>query len=140
VLAHAAATWFMAGLIWFVQVVHYPLFAGAGRDNFADYARRHQARTTWLVGPPMLVEAAAAAWLAAVPPTGTTPWLTALGVALVAVIWLCTALVLVPCHGRLSAGFDPAAHRRLVRVNWVRTAAWSLRGVVALAIVVPGPP
>ncbi|MFY0528690.1 hypothetical protein ACN28I_37835 [Archangium gephyra] len=26
-LAHAAATLFMVGLIWFVQVVHYPLFS-----------------------------------------------------------------------------------------------------------------
>jgi hypothetical protein len=31
-LAHAAATLFMVGVIWFVQLVHYPLFAAsAGR-------------------------------------------------------------------------------------------------------------
>lgn len=29
-LVHAAATWAMVGLVWFVQVVHYPLFAQVG--------------------------------------------------------------------------------------------------------------
>ena len=28
--AHAAATWALVGLIWTVQVVHYPLFALVG--------------------------------------------------------------------------------------------------------------
>ena len=29
-LLHAGATFFMCGLIWFVQIVHYPLFAQVG--------------------------------------------------------------------------------------------------------------
>ena len=29
-LVHAASTLFMAGVIWFVQVVHYPLMASVG--------------------------------------------------------------------------------------------------------------
>lgn len=31
---HAGATLFMTGLIWFVQVVHYPLFLRVGEGNF----------------------------------------------------------------------------------------------------------
>lgn len=59
-LVQSAATLFMTGLIWFVQVVHYPLFGSAGRDIFAGYERAHQRRTGWVVGPPMLVELATA--------------------------------------------------------------------------------
>ena len=33
---HALATIFMAGVIWFVQVVHYPLFRAVGRDVSGD--------------------------------------------------------------------------------------------------------
>jgi hypothetical protein len=33
-LANAAATFFMVGVIWFVQVVHYPLFARVGTLDF----------------------------------------------------------------------------------------------------------
>lgn len=30
-LVHAAVTLYMTGVIWFVQVVHYPLFSCVGR-------------------------------------------------------------------------------------------------------------
>ena len=46
------------------------------------------------------------------------------------------ALVQVPLHRRLQGGFDAAAHRRLVRTNWLRTAAWTLRAALALRLAV----
>jgi hypothetical protein len=49
---------------------------------------------------------------------------------LLAAVWITTALVQVPLHRRLSAGYDEPTGRRLVRTNWVRTALWSLRGLV----------
>ena len=55
-LLHFASTWAMVGLIWFVQIVHYPLFAQVGRDEFPLYERRHKAWTTWIVAPLMLTE------------------------------------------------------------------------------------
>jgi hypothetical protein len=38
---HLAATAAMVGLIWFVQVVHYPLFASVGADEFVAYENAH---------------------------------------------------------------------------------------------------
>ncbi len=64
-LAHLAATWYMTGLVWFVQLVHYPLFAGVGTQGWTAYAAAHTRRTRWVVGPPMLVEAAASLLLVA---------------------------------------------------------------------------
>jgi hypothetical protein len=60
-LIHALVTWFMTGLIWFVQVVHYPLMAAVGSPGFAAYEAAHSRRTTWVVAPVMLAEAATAA-------------------------------------------------------------------------------
>jgi hypothetical protein len=51
---------------------------------------------------------------------------------LLAVIWISTAFVQVPCHEQLSQGFDKAVHQRLVWTNWLRTAAWSLRALLVL--------
>jgi len=132
--ANLAATLFMTGLIWFVQVVHYPLFASTGRDEFQAYERRHQALTTWVVAPPMLVELLSSMLLLWFRPPGISIWLLLTGAALVALIWVSTALVQVPCHGRLSQNFDLNAHRRLVRTNWVRTIAWTLRGILVLGM------
>lgn len=136
-LLHAGATLMMTGLIWFVQVVHYPLFSAVGVDGAPRYAAAHQRLTTRVVGPLMLLEGAGAVWLAARPPTGVPALLPIAGLALLAVIWGATALAQVPCHRRLSQGFDEATHRRLVRTNWVRTIGWSLRSIAALAMLTP---
>jgi len=59
VVAHAAATLVMVGVIWFVQVVHYPLMARVSASQFAAYEHEHQNRTTFVVAPTMLIEAVA---------------------------------------------------------------------------------
>ena len=46
----------MFGLIWFVQIVHYPLFGLVGVSGFPTYQAAHQSRTTFVVFPLMLVE------------------------------------------------------------------------------------
>ncbi|MEQ8316095.1 MAG: hypothetical protein RIE77_09490 [Phycisphaerales bacterium] len=130
-LVHAAATWFMVGLIWFVQVVHYPLFAGVGEAGWAEYSRRHQSLTTLVVGPTMLVEVVSAAALLAFLP-GT---LTIAGAVLLALVWASTFFVQVPLHGRLGKGHDAAVMRTLVATNWVRTVLWTARGVIAMALL-----
>lgn len=135
VLLHLAATLVMVGLIWFVQVVHYPLMAHVGRAGFAAYEQAHTRRTAWVVAPPMLVEVATGIALLWVRPAGVSLAAALAGVALLAVVWGSTRFVQVPCHERLSRAFAPGVHRRLVSTNWVRTAAWSLRGVLVVWLV-----
>lgn len=146
-LVHVGATIFMTGLIWFVQVVHYPLMDGVGAERWIRYERRHQARTTLVVAPAMLLELACAVLLVALcsgflSPSRAAASLAArlaplawLGLALLTVVWLSTCLWQVPLHRRLSGGFDPQRHRRLVAGNWVRTVGWSGRAIVALAML-----
>jgi len=129
-VVHAAATWFMAGVSWMVQLVHYPLFAFADRTRYSAMAAAHSERITWVVGPAMLVELGTALWLLARPPAGASRALLITGLALLAVIWLSTALLQGPDNGRLAAGFDATIHRRLVTTNWLRTIAWSARALL----------
>lgn len=121
----------MTGLIWFVQIVHYPLFAHVGVAEFARYEQLHSFRTTLVVMPVMLIELAAAAALVALP-TPAPRWMVFTGAALIAAIWLSTFLLSVPRHTELAAGFLPEAHRQLVLTNWIRTLAWTVRAVLAL--------
>ena len=134
-LIHAGATLAMVGLIWFVQIVHYPLFELASERRFERFAAEHQRRTSFVVVPLMITEAGSALALVAAPPLGLGRGLPWLGVFLLALIWLSTALLQVPMHRRLSAGHDLPAVRRLVATNWLRTAAWTARGWLALALL-----
>lgn len=131
---HLVSTVFMAGVIVYVQVVHYPLMARVGATGFVDYESRHMVRTGWVVGPPMVVEAATAVWLASTT-TGSPARPAALvGLGLLAIIWVSTAALQAPAHGRLVRGFDASVHRRLVSTNWIRTLAWLARVPVALVL------
>ena len=134
-LIHAAVTLAMVGLIWFVQIVHYPLFSKVGRSEFKGYEVEHQRRTTWVVAPLMLVELISAIALIWIRPAAVSSWLAWTGIIVIAGVWAMTYWVQVPQHARLAAAYDADTVRRLVSGNWCRTAAWTARGLLVLAMM-----
>ena len=123
----------MVGIIWFVQIVHYPLFGRVGNEKFTEFQNRHQRWTTWVVGPPMLIEAFTSMLLVWHPPIPNIPLLL-LAVGLLFVIWMSTLFLQIPTHGELERGFNARSHRSLVLTNWIRTIAWTLRGGLLLCV------
>lgn len=137
-MVHAAATWVMVGVIWFVQLVHYPLMDRVRTEPaeaFPNFEKAHQRGTTLIVAPAMLLELATAVWLVIALTGGVAAMLAWAGLVLVGVNWVSTAALQMPCHRKLEKGFDPVTHRKLVQSNWLRTAAWSARGILAAALV-----
>ena len=133
-LTNLAATLFMTGLIWFVQIVHYPLFAAVGAGEFRAYHADHSRRTTRVVLPVMLIEAATALLLPSWLPAGAPARAAWSALLLLALVWASTGLLQVPRHGQLGRGFDAAAVRALGAGNWLRTTAWSARAALLLWI------
>jgi hypothetical protein len=133
---HLLATAAMVGLIWFVQIVHYPLFAAVGRPEFPEYAQRHQHLTSFVVGPFMAAEGATALWLAIAPPVGVSRWLALAALAVLGVVLGSTVLLQVPRHAVLANGYDETRARTLVSTNWIRTVGWTTRGVLAAVMLV----
>ena len=131
VLGQLASTLPLVGLIWTIQVVHYPLFGAVGAPGFVGYHARHSTRISLVVMPLMLVELATTIGSVVV---DTGRWIALIPVA---VVWATTFLISVPLHGRLGTGFDARAHRALVVTNWIRTAAWTAHGAGLLATVAP---
>lgn len=134
-ILHAAATWFMVGLIWVVQLIHYPLFALVGKSSFTEYEAAHTSRMGAALAVPAIVEVVAAALVFATLPAGVSRLTALAGGGFLAAIWLITAAVHVRQHRALAAGFDAVIHRDLVRSNWLRTALWSGRGVLAAVML-----
>ena len=89
-LAQVGATLAMAGITWFAQVVHYPLFGHVGRDAFSIYEALNMRLTNFVVGPLILVEGVTALALVWRQPEGVLLIQVLLGVGLLAVIWLST--------------------------------------------------
>lgn len=132
---HAFSTLAMMGLVWFVQVVHYPLMSRVGSESFAAFEAAHLKRTRVVVGPLMVGEALAAVVLLAARPEQVPLWMTIAGAVLLGGVWLLTFLVLVPKHERLVLGWDARTHARLVQWNLPRALMWTVRGVLAVLML-----
>ncbi len=126
----ATSTWAMAGLIWMVQLVHYPILATYSAAAPARAAADHQRRISWVVGPLMAAEGASALILLFDRPEMMPRWSAWAALALLGVALVSTVMIQVPLHARLAERHDARDAARLVSTNWIRTAAWSMRGLL----------
>lgn len=124
------ATVWMTGIIWFVQVVHYPLMASVGESTFVDYERAHTRLTSYIVGPAMILEVVTAIFLFRLRPLEIESYWLLVGLILILIIWFATGVFSVPLHSRLAKSFDAKSHKWLVRSNWIRTGAWTARAAL----------
>lgn len=135
-LAHAAATCALAGLVWVVQLVVYPAFLLVGpTSGWADHHRAHGTAITCVVLLPWAVQGLTCALLLVRRPAGVPPVLALLAGALGLTTVLLTVAVQVPLHTRLGAGYDDAVARRLLSTNRLRVAAWTAAAAVALVML-----
>jgi len=134
-VVHLVATSMMAGLIWFVQLVHYPLFAKVGQQNFVGYELVHQRRTAWIVGPLMLVEGLSVIAIFFWRQDDFNYVLPLMGLVMLGSIHLSTIFLQVPKHRKLSSGLNNETVTQLVKGNWIRTFGWSARTVLAAIMV-----
>lgn len=124
---HLAVTWMLVGLIWVVQILVYPQFRHVAPAEFRDYHFAHCFRIGLIVAHLLFVEAATAAWLL-YEGRQAQPFIISTG--LIPIIWLTTAVFQAPIHTRLGRGFDAPLISRLILTNWIRTLAWTARGIL----------
>jgi hypothetical protein len=137
-LLQLVVTAYMVGVIWLIQLVHYPLLqclAPLSTAEFITYTQRHVSTITWVVGPAMLLEAVLGVWCLWQAPK-TLQGLCLLGAGLLLVIWASTALLQVPCHAILQQRFDANVIGQLVASNWVRTVAWTVKLMTVIVATV----
>jgi L-cystine uptake protein TcyP (sodium:dicarboxylate symporter family) len=116
----------LVGLIWTIQLVHYPSFNYIDSQTYKSFQSFHVNAITPLVAPLMIIE-----MLFYVLSLKFDFYLKKIHYiiifTLLTTIWLCTAFVSVPLHNALQAGKDSILISKLVGTNWIRTFAWTLK-------------
>jgi hypothetical protein len=125
----------MVGLIWMIQIVHYPLFGLVGSDTFKEYHQEHTILITPIVGIVMVVELVSSMIMILQPVRGISIIIPISGLILILFIWASTAFLQIPYHQSLNQTYDPHSINMLILTNWIRTIAWSLRGLITMYIL-----
>ena len=128
-----ALTGYMVGLIWLIQLIHYPAFRSVDSERWPAFHQAHTAALGLLAGGPMILSLLVGCWLG-----WTVPSMRQYAViGLEVVAWIATFALSVPQHHRLAAGPDAKAIERLIATNWIRTSAWSVKLVLLLLPLQP---
>lgn len=132
-LLNTVSSFFMMGLIWYVQLVHYPTFKFIDEEIFQSFHAHHSLKTGIIVMPIMSIELASSGAL-----TWFYGWtsLHAIGFYVVIFIWLSTFILSVPKHNALSHGKVDSLITDLIATNWVRTALWTAKSGISFYLLI----
>lgn len=118
---------YMFGVIWVIQLIHYPSFASINASAFQNFHNQHTAAMGIIVGPVMVLELLVSAWLL----NYEVNLISVSNFVLVLSLWILTFFVSVPLHNKLAQTQDLTVIQNLISTNWPRTALWSLRAILA---------
>lgn len=119
----------MTGLIWLVQLIHYPSYKYINPTKFSAYQNFHTTTITFIVGPVMVMEIFTGMAILFDQKLNLLSSINFTGLIL---IWAATVFFSVPLHGKLSTGSDLQTIHSLISTNWIRTICWTLRSVLII--------
>jgi hypothetical protein len=131
-LLHLVATSAMCGIIWLVQLVHYPTFHYVDSLRATSFEVFHQNAITPIVLPLMLLEMATFGLLFK---QGERDRGFLCSGVILAIVWLSTFLIQTPIHQQLVLGFNPDLIAKLILTNWIRTLGWSVRMILIFRLI-----
>jgi len=132
-LTNIVSTLFLTGLIWVVQLVHYPSFQFWG-SRMAEAHAFHSIRISIIVVPIMILELASsfALSMSEVPYKG---W-HIMGLVCVLLIWAITFFFIVPVHNVIPfVELPEQSIEKLVSLNTWRTVLWSLKSIIGIYLL-----
>ena len=134
ILAHLALCLFMTGLIWTIQLIHYPAFRYIDMSKFTDFTQFHGRNITPITALPMVLELLTGALLLYY----FKDFFYSLNFFLILLVWASTFFLSVPIHVQLSSLRDEVLIEKLILTNWPRTILWTLRSGLLLWMIMMG--
>ncbi len=134
-VAQLVVTAALTGLIWIVQLVHYPGFRYVDHTQFSSFQQHHMRSISYIVVPLMLVEVVLSCWLQIDYWNRDEMYIITTANVLLVVIWVATFFVSTPIHSKLlTQGYNEILINKLVDTNWIRTVLWSARTLILIIV------
>ena len=127
---HFLSTSLMVGIIWVIQLLHYPTFHFIKESDYVEFQHFHMQRISFIVVPVMIIELLSGFMLVYYFQSN----LLILCLIILLVIWLITFVFFTKLHQSLLGGYDKIIVDKLVQINWSRTVLWSLKLIILIYI------
>ena len=124
IVIHFISTSLMVGIIWIIQLLHYPAFHFIDKASYSAFQDFHMNRVSFIVVPTMITEFVSGVLVVLILPKY---FLFKISLGILASIWIVTFLFFTKLHQSLTVGYDEVLVNKLVRLNWLRTALWTAR-------------
>jgi hypothetical protein len=126
-------TLYNTGVIWVLQLNHYPLYVKVGQHEFRDYLTAHNGRILLPIVLPSIAAFISSLLLLWRQPVQIPNWSLWLVNLLNAATLLSTIFVQGPAHNQLArGGYSEILIRKIITTNWLRTIAWTVNGLLLL--------
>ena len=134
-ILHLVSTSIMVGVIWIIQLVHYPTFLFIDKQKYMKFQEFHMSRVSYIVMPTMIAELFSGIYILLYNNILMLNTFFLLASFSLFLNWVITALVFVKIHNGLLIKYEKKIILLLVKLNWLRTILWSLR-LVFLTIII----
>jgi len=131
-LSNLVLSFIAVGLIWTIQLVHYPSMKYIPKDRFPEYHNFHSIRISILAIPLMFAELVTSTILLYQNLNNAIQTIFLVNLILVLLIWLSTFLIQVPLHNALSKEKNTEKLSKLIFSNWIRTILWTSRSILMI--------
>ena len=129
---HLTSTSIMVGVIWVIQLVHYPSFKYVKESDFIIFQKYHMNNISYIVFPVMLIELITSLLIFF---SGEKSFFFMLSLFCLFLIWVITVGLFTKFHNILKEGKDLKMIKKMIRANWIRTLLWTLRLIMILFVI-----
>ncbi|MEM1283642.1 MAG: hypothetical protein AAGG81_08825 [Chlamydiota bacterium] len=132
ILTHYSATLMMTGIIWFAQLVFYPLFKMFKEKQRFEYCSKYISKASNLAVPILITELV----------TGVLilfrlfdEWIWYVNLFFISLSWWATVFYQIPLLLDLKEGENIPSVDSLTRKNMTRTFSWSFRSILLFVYI-----
>lgn len=142
-IIHVFVCILLTAVMWYLQVVHFPLLRFVGTDHFVEYYSELKMKNTLLFFPLFSLEifTSIALLLSFTMVSEFTAsvqnqfFLVGFSLILLFILHLVNFQMIRPTLSSLQKNSDLKIHQKLVRLQWIRTLGWTIRMVILLSMI-----
>ena len=129
---HLTSTSIMVGIIWVIQLVHYPSFKYVKDSDYIIFQKYHMSNISYIVFPSMFTELITSLLIFF---SGEKSFLFMLSMICISLIWVITGVLFTKFHSTLQKGKDLKMIEKMIKANWIRTLLWTMRLIMILFVI-----